>query len=224
MKLVVVVIIVVTSLLNCTYTLSRYQESESSSPVIISQRVGEVIDAEERLQFRLFTGVEDFESARIYEIPEEGYDVEILTKDGKFIAFNRNRDAVIILREFIDRYELIKDSMSLFEEKWGIVDYDVLGQPITKNEVMANAKGYWPATLATAGFLGGCIGSCLIGGMPNLGLDSPTGEDADFDEKILIYTGVGVLGFTSGLFLGREFDKRDALRSIKDARKPRKVE
>ena len=137
--------------LSCTYTLSQYQESESRSPVVISERVGEIVNDEERLHYNLFPEVEDFESAQFYEIPEGGYDVEISTEHQKLIAYNRNRDAVLILREYINRYEIIKDSISLFEEKWGIVDYDTLGQPITQDEIRINSARKWRAGLAFSG-------------------------------------------------------------------------
>ncbi len=217
--------ILVLLLLSCTYTLSQYQEPESRDLIVFSERVGEVIDAEERLQFNLFTAIEDFKSAQFYRIPEGGYDVEILTEQRRLIARNRNRDAIAILGEYIDHYDVIKDSVSIFEEKWGIVDYDTLGQPITEDEIRINSQRKWRGGLAASGTAVGCISSCLIFGMPELNMDVPS--DYDYSEsrrEAAITIGVVGAGFVAGWLLGSELDKRDALRSIKEARKPRMVE
>jgi hypothetical protein len=212
-------------LLNCTHTLPQYQETEVRNRIIFSERVGDVIDAEERLQFNLFTAIEDFKSAQFYKNPEGGYDVEISTEQHRLIARNRNRDAITILGEYIDRYEIIKDSMSIFEEKWGIVDYDTLGQPITQDEIRINSEHKWRKGLAGAGAAVGCIGACLISGMPSLAMDVPS--DYDYSEEIeksAIILGATACGGAAGWLLGSKFDERSALRSIKEARKPRIAE
>jgi hypothetical protein len=219
--------IAICALINCTYTLPYYNEFERENLLVISERVGETIDAQERSQFDLLRGVENFKSARFFEISGDGYDVEIFTEDHKLIGFNRDPDAVLILRDYIERYEVIKDSMPEFEKKWGIIDYDTLGQPITRREVNVNMnpKRHWRGLLALSGGTIGCVGSCLIFGAPIPRVDVPTDYDNSEDiRKSLINLGATTFGGVSGWFIGKEIDKRKALEKIKDARRPRLIE
>ena len=221
------IIVSVCVFVKCTYTLPCYNEYGRENLLVISERVGETVDAQERSQFDLFRGVENFKSAKLFEIDGHGYDVEISTEDQTLIGFNRNPDAVLILREYIERYEIIKDSIPEFEKKWGIIDYDTLGQPITRREVSINLspKQHWRGLLAVSGGAVGCVGSWLIIGAPSLAVDVPSDYDNSEDKrKILINLGATAFGGMSGWFIGREIDKRKALEKIKEARKPRVVE
>jgi hypothetical protein len=225
MKRTIVLVLLVMLMLNCTYTLKQYNEYTVSEPIIISNRVGEVIDADEREQFGLLEGIENFRSAQYFSVADGGYDVVIQTTYAKFIAYNRDPDAVQILRDYLNRYEVIHDSMTAFEKKWNIVDYDDLGQPITRNEVHMSVERVWqrylPVTCATAG----CIGSCLIFGAPSPAMDVPSDYDNSEDkEKILYAVGSTVVGGVAGWLVGKELDKRIALSKIKEARKPRVIE
>ena len=225
MKKTLAFIVLVALLVNCTYTLPHYFYYERKRSIVISKRVGETIEPEEREQFDLFHGIDEFKAATFYEITGDGYDVEIFTEHEKLIAYNRNPDAVMILRDYIERYEIIKDSMLEFEKKWGIVDYDVLGQPITTDEIKINSRRYWPGFLALSGTVVGCVSSCLIFGIPEVAVDVPSDyDDSESKNKIFIGLGSAGLGCLSGTLYGIELDKRDALRKIKDARKPRVVE
>jgi len=227
MRPVAYLVVIVLFVANCAYNLRHYHAIERKDVIIVSEHIGEVMDARERTQFGLFLGVENFESARFYEIEGEGYDVEILAGYQRVVAYNRDPDALLILRDYIEHYEVIKDSMPAFEEKWGIVDYDDLGQPITRKEVgmnMAPKRG-WRAWLALGGGTAGCLGSCLIFGVPIPRVDAPTNYDNSEDvEKSLIVLGATTFGGVSGWFIGSELDRRRALKMIKEARKPRVVE
>lgn len=220
-------VVVLLLLANCTYNLRHYHKIERKDVIVVSEHVGETIDAQEREHFGLFLGMDDFESARFYEIEGDGYDIEIFAEHQKFVAYNRNPDALLILREYIENYEVVKDSISAFEKKWGIVDYDVLGQPITKREIamnMAPKRGY-RAWLMLTGATAGCVGSCLIFGAPSLQIDVPTDYDNSEDvKKGLINLGATAFGGVSGWLVGSEFDRRKALTMIKEARKPRVIE
>ncbi len=227
MKLVAVFPLVLLVVTNCAYTLHHYHGIERNDVIVVSERIGETIDAQERTQFGLFLGIDDFESAKFYEVEGDGYDVEIHAGQQTFVAYNRNPDALLILREYIERYEAIKDSTPTFEKRWGIVDYDALGQPITTREIEMNIppKRNWRAGLALAGATAGCLGSCLIFGAPSLHVDVPTNYDNSEDiEKDLILLGGTALGGVSGWLVGRELDRRKALKMIKEARKLRVVE
>jgi hypothetical protein len=220
-------VVVLLLVVNCTYNLRHYHKIERKDVIVVSERIGETIDAQEREHFGLFLGIDDFESARFYEVEGDGYDIEISAGHRRFVAYNRGPDALLILREYIEDCEVVKDSMSAFEKKWGIVDYDVLGQPITRREVvmnMAPKRGYrvW---LVLAGATVGCVGSCLIFGAPSLHVDVPTDYDNSEDvRKGLINLGATAAGGVSGWFIGSELDRRKALKMIKEARKPRVIE
>ncbi len=224
MKLVFVMLLCASLLIDCSYTLAHYHESEKKEPIIISEYVGETIDDQERQHFDLFPGTEDFESARFYEIADDGYDIEILAGGQKFIAFNRNPEAIALMRDYLERYEVIKDSVRAFENKWRIVDYDVLGQAITKGEVRASAKLYWRGPFLISGMVLGCAGPILIFGMPDLHLSVPSDYEYGFDAKDCLYCGAPLLMPVLAAYIGRELDERDALKAIKEARKPRLVE
>jgi len=227
MRLVAYPVVILSFVANCAYNLLHYHGIERKDVIIVSERIGETIDAQERTQFGLFLGIDDFETAKFYEVEGDGYDVEIHAGQQTFVAYNRDPDALLILREYIDRHEAIKDSTPKFEKKWGIVDYDALGQPITRKEVgmnMAPKRG-WRAWLAMGGGAAGCLGSCLIFGAPSLHVDVPTNYDNSEDvKKSLINLGATTFGGLSGWFMGSELDRRRALKMIKEARKPRVVE
>jgi hypothetical protein len=220
-------VVILLFLANCTYNLRHYQGLERKNVIVVSELVGEIIDAQESEQFGLFLGMDDFESARFYEVEGDGYDIEIYAGQQRFVAYNRDPDALLILKEYIEDYEVVKDSMSAFEEKWGVVDYDALGQPITRREVemnMAPKSGY-RAWLLLTGATAGCVGSCLIFGAPSLALDVPTDYDnSENVRKGLINLGATAAGGVSGWFIGSELDRRKALKMIKEARKPRVIE
>ncbi|KPJ64988.1 hypothetical protein AMJ44_11555 [candidate division WOR-1 bacterium DG_54_3] len=220
-------IVVLLLLANCTYNLRHYHKIERKDVIIVSERVGETIDAQEREHFGLFLGMDDFESARLYEVEGDGYDVEISAGHRRFVAYNRSPDALLILREYIEDFEVVKDSMPVFEKKWGIVDYDTLGQPITRREIEMNMapKRGWRTWLVLTGATAGCVGSCLIFGAPSLQIDVPTDYDNSEDvRKGLINLGSTAAGGVSGWFIGSELDRRKALKMIKEARKPRVIE
>jgi hypothetical protein len=226
MKKAVVFIVVIALLSNCAYNLHHYRDYKKTRPIVISPQVGETIDLEEREKFDLFHGIEDFKSAMFYGIPDGGYEVEIITEHSKLIAVNRDTKAIPIMRNYIDRYEEIKDSTSAFEEKWEIVDYDDMGQPITRDEVnRVKGHGYR---------IGCCVGGCLLGLIPSAFLGLLV---AGFEMNMMMYPWggelehpeTGLFVFIAGLtvsavlsaLLGNKFDRSSALKAIKMGRQPR---
>jgi hypothetical protein len=211
-------------ILSCTYTLRHYNEYNELEPIVISDRVGEVIDVEERAQFGLFRGIEDFKSAQYFGVIVGGYDVIIQTTNKRLIVYNRDPDAVEILRDYLNRYDVIRDSMIIFEKKWDIVDYDDLGQPITKNEVSMNVRRIWQRYLPAIGATAGCFGSCLLFGAPEFALDVPSDYDDDNELLVALHSCSCLTGYVSGWLVGNNLDKRIVLSKIREARKPRVVE
>ena len=70
MKKIAVFVVAMTLILNCTYTVHHYFSYETTRPIVISERVGKTIDAEEQGQFGLFLWVGDFKFATFYGIED----------------------------------------------------------------------------------------------------------------------------------------------------------
>jgi hypothetical protein len=124
------------------------------------------------------------------------------------------------MRDYLDRYEEIKDSTSAFEEKWEIVDYDDMGQPITRDEVN-RVKRY--------GYRIGCgVGGCLLGLIPSTFLSllvAGVGYDLmDMkhpEECVIVFIAGLTVSVLLGVLLGNKFDRSSTLKAIKMGRQPR---
>jgi hypothetical protein len=229
MKRIVVFVVFVALTINCTYTLKHYANYRELRLIAISERVGEVIDAEEREQFDLFPSVTDFNSATFYEIVDGGYKVEIMAADKILAAVNRDSQAVEILRDYVDRYEEIQGSREVFVRKWKIIDYDVLGQPITSNEMQSIRRNSYSCGFGVGSFLVGLIPNFLlsfvaIGGLTidmfgtsGSGLARPVPAWISF-----LVINIGATG--AGALFGKRFDGNAALNAIKEARLPEKLQ
>jgi len=220
MKKRISVVVVMALLFNCAYTPRHYLSYEKTRPIVISALVGETIDPEEREKFDLFHGIEGFKSAMFYEIPDGGYEIEIITEQTKLVAVNRDTKAIPIMRDYLNRYEEIKDSTSAFEEKWQIVDYDDMGQPITRDEVHQAQQNYGCCISVSLFGILGFVSGGFVGA-----ISSPSLDIGDFAYYTI--TGAFIGGFVSGvigLLIGSIIDRNNALKAIKEARKPRVVE
>ena len=235
MERIVSLIVLVSLLVSCTTFTKSKREYTVIGPIIISERVGEVIDAQEREYYKLFPKIYirpayyTFESATYYELREGGYEVRITTNNGILVAQNHGENAVSILRDYIDNYEEIASSPKEFEKKWEIVGYDDLTQPITRGEVESIRK---KRRMAITCAVGGCTVPLSVGCIlamataltytPEIG---DTAEQLEKAEKIMLYSaGIGtVCGLTGGL-IGMGVEKSMALGAVKDSRKPRLME
>jgi hypothetical protein len=210
-------------LLNCTYSIKRYDEYERGAVVVLSDRVGEVIDIEEREQYGLFWGTVGFQSAFVYEIIEGGYVLEVITKDDNYVVVNRDPQGLEILREYIDRNEEVRGAKEDFEEKWKIVDYDKVGLPITQSEV-SEVKGLgWIIGCGAAG----SIGTILIWGavlyMYGMVRAIAMGHDDDKINPWILIAGFPV-GVYTAILAGISIEESRAINRIKVARSPRPIE
>lgn len=147
MKCIHILITAIVCLINCTYSTKRIGEYTLTGPVFISERVGEVIDAEEREYFRLFKpesstrcDAYEYRSATIWSIDDGGYRLVISIANDTIVVVNRDPQGIEILRDYINNYEEIVESREVFEEKWRIVDHDFIGLPITKQEIALTRK------------------------------------------------------------------------------------
>jgi hypothetical protein len=221
---------------NCTYIIPRYEfeEHERQDPIVISERVGEAIDAEERKQFDLFTEIAEFKDAQFYSIEGGGYIVEIMTNAEKLAAVNRDQDAIVILGDYIDRYEAVSADRAAFENKWGILAYDTLGIPITENEVKVTiARSRRSAR--KAGILSCVVPSLVFAGLGLVVGIGIWGQDELGDLEVPVWGFVTLVGFAVGSVLGLVYapiayftryrkNVDIVVRAIKEARKPRLIE
>lgn len=223
-------------MVNCTYTIPRYryEEHEREDPIIISGRVGDTIDAEERKQFDFFTEIAEFKGAQFYSIEEGGYIVEIMINGEKLAAVNRDQDAIMILRDYMNRYEEVSTDRAAFENKWGILAYDTLGIPITGNEVnitIASSR----RSARRAGIRGCVVPSLLFAGLGTLvgcGLGRVEIGGTGFLSGPLVGAAVGLavgsgvaLVYAPIVYFTRYRKNIDiVVKAIKEARKPTVVE
>lgn len=231
MKRLVAVVVVVAFVLNCASTLSHYeyQVYEREQPIVISERVGEIIDTEEGERFALFYEIKEFKEAQFYAIEDGGYVVEIMTDDKKLAAINCDQNAIMILRDYINKYEEISADRAAFESKWNILDYDTLGVPITENEVrrvMNQTRGR-----AVIRGLTCFSGSSCLGLLFGLGIAAGgAGSGTDIGPALGVTGGLIVLGavasiglVAAGTMIAITYSKNTAsfLQTIKEARKPK---
>ena len=243
--------IIVAFIVNCTYSLSYYRVYERGEPIILTEEIGEVLDAEEREQYDLFPGIEAFQEARfynieIYSIENGGYCVEIVTDTKRMLLANKDPYAVWILREYIENNEEIQTekqqllekahiigytesreriyekTKSTFEKNWCIVDHDEFMQPISMYEINA-LKG---KTCTFGCMLGGAVLGAISGGCLGL-LLSPHSLQQEHELMGDIFLGAvpgGVVTGAIGSNIGNKLDFARTVKTIKEARKPLVVE
>jgi len=196
----------------------------SSEPIIISERVGEIIDAEEREYYGLFQGIDGFKEAIFFKISGYGYDAVITTDTHTFTCCNRDSVAIDVLREYIERYEDTVFMSQIFERKWKIVDYDDLGFAITEHEVGKIRHSDMPALYGACGCLaGGCVGAILGNQATPRSYDMPSCPES-LDK---IYLGI-VLGGIGGCLpvwiVTKASLNADAIQKINQYRQPQILE
>jgi hypothetical protein len=223
----VVTLIVLIAFLYCQCAPRYYAGYHKiDAPIIISDVVGEVIDAEERSRYALFQGIDDFEQARFYAIEEGGLCAEIQTALYTMVSVNREPQMHMILKEYFEEYEWVQSSKEHFERKWQIVDNDVLGFPITQGEVsrFSNPMAACGFILGTAGLVTGVFWiAALFALFPIYTYDWE--EQSKTSEKLFIIGGVAgvVAGGLTG-FIVNSVNKRKALDTIRESRMPRVVD
>lgn len=200
--------------------MKYYQHDyEKMKPIVINEQLGSEIDSDERAEYGLFTIIENFKAAIFYEISGGGYEVEIVTDDTKLIAVNRDSLAVETLKDYINHYEEIKSDKSAFEEKWDIVTYDTLGQPITQSEIDYLKSG-------GCCFIGGAVGG-FIGSFPGITIMAATMFEPERYYGTwyqFISISAIVLGTALGAYFSNKIERNNTIKAIKEARKPRVIE
>ena len=90
-----------------------YSQDAELKEIIISTRVGNVIDQEERERFELFQGVDSFQSAQAYRMSDGGIQIQIkfidpATGNEEIKKQNLSNFEIIRMQEIIDHYEEIQ--------------------------------------------------------------------------------------------------------------------
>ncbi len=201
-------------------------------PIIISARVGEVIDLEERNNYDLFQGIDDFQSATLYSIQGGGLVTEIETRDQKLVAVNRDSNMHMILKEYIENHDWVQNQRGLFERKWKIIDYDMMGFPITKHEVAAisNPSASLGCGLGSAALILGIFSFVslitLLKSTDYWLIDPGREQQLEEEAKTTFIVGVGAaigIGILVGALTNAQNTRR-AMDIIKESRVPRVVE
>ena len=222
----IISVIMLGCILHCTIGIRHHYQgvrNEQTGPLVINERVGQVIEPEERQQYDLFLGVDDFESATFYDIIDEGYEVEIVTKDKRLVAVNEDPEAIEILNDYINQYEEIENSREGFEAKWHIIAYDDLGFPITEHEVNRIRCSWVDGVFGTLVFatIGGIAGFFVS--LPFV-LSSGGEGELEIPKAFIVSFISAILAGTIGGRLSSKASKRNALNLIKKGRRPREKE
>jgi len=167
------------------------QENEDKT-IIISQRVGAVIDLEERNYFKLFPGIKGFQSAKFFQLPDSTFKVKLTYLEDQIekTRFGRLRESEIKkMRESIDHFEEIQ--IGIYQPK--------IGTPTPKTQLI---KVYEKPSRLKAGkvageFLLGSVGA-LVGGITGMAICGKGEESDDFDG----YAAGFLIGSTVGSSIG----------------------
>ena len=230
MRRVVAVVILVVLVFNCAPTLPQvdYSVVTREEPIVVSWRVGDVIDAEEREQYGLFPTVEGFQEAQFYRFREGGYALEITAEKEKLMSVNSWPSAVPLMKDYIDNYEEYEGSPESFAIKWKILNYDDLGVPITKFEIERVVS---IGRAVSCGCIGGLVvglGAALFGAAEAEDYSTSGGEMGGGigimgGAVILAVIATGLAGCVTGFAVYR-MDEKNAVEKIREMRRPRIVE
>jgi hypothetical protein len=239
---VVSAVVLVVLICNCSFRLRKktQNEHERTDQTTKNEYVEEeiMIDMEERKEIGLFPEIEGFQEARFNFAGDGGYEVEMTTEDGLFLATNNDPYGPSILRYLLRNYEEIRENQASFERRWAILDYDTLGFPITEYEVQRIAD---PHRGVITGYAVGGLAAVLttvaaLFILPRAFVSTYDGSGYGDDigpGVALVMLGVGAsaaLGMLAGCITSRvtqravsRGDRNAALNAIKEARKPRAV-
>lgn len=223
MRRVVANVVLLSLVLNCTYSVRQYHTYDRGGIIRINDSLGEVIDAEERLEYDLFKGIEGFKEARFFAIGGGGYETEIVADHGTYITTNRDPRAIRLLEDYLSQYNTMQYGQRDFEKKWKIIGYDMLGFPITQHDVdkhsghgccIASSVGLGLVTFALSAFVAWGYG---------IDRASDPDQSAVNARCLMIVLGGTTSGLAVGHLVGRRMDRDKAIDVIREARMPRRV-
>jgi hypothetical protein len=200
----------------------NYSNYERRERLTIHEKVCEVIDREEMSKYWLFKGIKGYQEAVFYGMSGGGgYVVEIFTDEGVFESVNMDIVAVHIIHDYIENFDKVREDRRWFEEKWKIIDYDVLGFAITEYEI----GKFDPPVARFIGGAGCLLCGCIPVGIISLLAGGVNTEDLTFENESCAM-GTCVLGnaaiLTTGVLIGNARTKGRIIFLIQDARRPRR--
>ena len=196
-KLVIFVILLIIILLLSNRLLAQEQEGEI---VIISERVGEVIDLEERNKFNLFRFVEGFQSATLFKLPDSSYVwkityIDSTTGEQKIRQVSHAEIEIKELGEYIDHFEEIQAGKYQIKIQNAKDKLPKEEKPSLQTPVISRSKTEMSSTEFVAG-LGGGVLLGILGG-----IIAPESQGDDPVEPIIGVISGFVLGSASGVVL-----------------------
>jgi hypothetical protein len=213
----IVWILMTTLIAGCATIPKGYYDYERKELMVIHEKVGERVDAEEAKEYGLFPGFGGFIRAQFFSIGEGGFEIEIRTENAEYLALNRDSLAPEILHDYIENYEVYGDSMALFRGKWKVMDFDELGIAITEREVKINQGEYF----VPIGVGCGCVGSSISFPLALFYAECDVLGDGECEKPVkgwLTFIGGTAVSIAAGTLMAREFDRKRALVSIRMAR------
>jgi hypothetical protein len=218
MKKYQLLIIIVIYSSGCIYSLHQYKYYDTGEAIIIHDSIGEIIDTEERSQYDLFPGIENFREAHFCKIHGGGCKIDISTELQEYVVISRDPSTIRILQEHISTYRTPSYSRKDFEKKWKILDYDDIGLPITVIEIDYVKRKTW-RYISTIGIILPYHFLCkFLSDIFNLSYRSLF----DMEMEDLIYYIPLVAGMVvSWRTIGNKLDTDDAIRAIKIGRQMR---
>ena len=103
--------------------------SEEGSPYVLSERVGTVLDTEERTYFGFFPRLDGFASADVYAPTDTTVAFVISRQNRLDTSIVASREAAEVLRRYIDRYERLLDAKKMHQLERGTLIVPSLVRP-----------------------------------------------------------------------------------------------
>ena len=148
------------------------------------------------------------------------------------MAVNHDSHMHMILKEYVENHEWVQNNRDLFERKWKIEDYDVIGFPITKHEIAAisNPSASLGCALGSAAVIFGVFSIVslftLIGSTAYWWIDPAREQQLVKEARTVFIVGAVASVGTGGLVgaITSAQNRRRAVEIIKESRVPRIVE
>ena len=166
-----------------------YAQEEEGEIVIISERVGEKIDLEERNKYNLFPAIKGFQSAVLLNLLDGSYVLKIIyldetTGEEKVKRIPRSEWNIKRYRDIIDHFEEIQTSFPEYR----------------KRVARASGNASYVVTEFLAGSLAGFSGS-IVGGRIGRKINPCYSDDCISGGELLGFMGGSVIGSSSAVYL-----------------------
>jgi len=194
------------------------QEPKSDKIIILSDKVGEIIDLKERNYYMLPLGSTNFRSAIILQLPDSNIVIQITEmKEGVQQQLIKQLDHEILeaFRKNIEK----RDKILEFRERAKVLAKEKWTQEKWQEEILTDRKGTYRGAGGLLGFtLGAAVGSLVGKGIQEKKVKRTefhsdgwwTEEFYSYEHRYAPHLGaaiVGISGAVYGYFLGKKADK-----------------